>query len=131
MSIHGVVLSILIAFWSAKIQTINAGLNTGSYVIKSSNQLCTNSEILQNEDECRLAASLLVLKFRVGSSSNYPTGCFTYGSERAYWNSNSLGSKDTKAQLICKAETESTCSSWSAPSQTHSCDGGKRTRILD
>ena len=89
----------------------------GNYFLKTANQLCTNNEVIDNLDECKLATGKLNLTLYfnpIGSWSNYPKGCWkwtyrnerwnrTYGRTEAYWNTHSSGSANAEAQAICKA----------------------------
>ena len=75
-----------------------------NYVVKPANQLCTGNEIIDNEQECKLAILQLNLRF-VGTWSvdEKPKGCYKYhAGTSSYWNTHSTGAANEGNQPICK-----------------------------
>ena len=74
-----------------------------NYFVKPANQLCTSNDIIDNEEECKLASRQLNLNFaHTMSVSKYPKGCLTYQTSYSYWNSHSTGAANARHQPICK-----------------------------
>ena len=75
-----------------------------NYVVKQANQLCTGNEIIDNEDECKLAIRQLNLSFvRTWSVSTFPKGCWNYKiGGTSYWNPTSTGAAHSVCKPICK-----------------------------
>ena len=98
----------------------NPVLFVSVYILKAANETCSTDDIIDNEDECKSAATYLndaPLSFnRISfnltfmeniSLAGVPYGCFAYSVEDAsfpevYWNTNSSGSAEPDSSPICK-----------------------------
>ena len=83
-----------------------------TYSLKSDNELCTSTEIIDTLGECKAAINSLNLTFRgIESSESFPKGCYAYGvlaksaTDRgpySYWNTHISGGNQSFAHPICK-----------------------------
>ena len=81
----------------------------GRYVLKAANNLCSNTKVIHNIDECKESIRYLNKHgvdavFHQGeSSSSYPKGCYKIaGNAYVFWNTRSSGSANDNAKPICK-----------------------------
>merc|ERR1712080_160084 len=78
--------------------------NAGYYWFTPLNQECTSNNIIDNENECKIATGQLNLDYGgTDTWNNYPKGCFK-GHAYTFWNTHSYGSANIKAAAICKAD---------------------------
>ena len=82
------------------------------YVLKAGNELCSNAEIIDQLDECKLAIKYLkdrgvdvTLTVSTESESNWPKGCYKHNPSKpanGYFNTHSSGHTNSHGQPICK-----------------------------
>ena len=77
--------------------------------MKATNDVCSNTGIIDNLDECISAVGYLkkrgvhVVYDWFETEAEYPKGCYKYTSKpEAYWNNHISGNAHLNAQPICK-----------------------------
>ena len=73
-----------------------------SYFVKTGNGLCTDPEIIDSLEECKVASTKLGQSFEgTESDDEYPKVCYENSGD-TYWNNHSSGGEDSESYAICK-----------------------------